>query len=349
MKRLLSVALLAALALPGTSLSGQNIPFTSDTFLGLPPNIHLGEVAGVATNSRGEIFVYTRTGNPTVTIGTARTVSHGGSRLFQFSSNGTYMRELGIGAYGLLFAQQVRVDPQDNIWIVDRLANQVISFDPNGRVRMVFGRKPEAMTIPTAPPPEPGTPPAPGRGNGSGTAGESFSRPTDVAWDSQGNIYVSDGYGNARIAKYTPEGRWIMNWGQRGAEQGQFDTPHGIAIDAEDNVYVADRGNERIQVFDTEGTFLRQITGVGAPSAICISPPPNQRLFVSNSNPTDNIDVAGEIYVLSLDGRILGQFGRAGKMLGEFGTVNAIDCRNADELLVGEVGNWRVQRVRLDL
>jgi DNA-binding beta-propeller fold protein YncE len=116
--------------------------------------------------------------------------------------------------------------------------------------------------------------------------------------------------------------------------------------DARGNVYVADRGNKRIQVFDNEGAFQRQISNVGAPMAICISPGAHQYLYSSNSNETNSMEV-GEIYRLELDGTVLGKFGSAGKLPKEFGTVNEIDCRNANELLVAEITNWRVQRLRL--
>ena len=180
-----------------------------------------------------------------------------------------------------------------------------------------------------------------------GTEGESFQGPTDVAWDSQGNFYVADGIRNARIAKYEPTGKWTMNWGTRGSGPGEFDVIHGIAIDAQDNVYVADHANRRIQVFDTQGNFRREMSGFGAPMAICITPAPNQVMYVSNSNPPDNLDVGGEIYKMELNGTIVGRFGTAGKQIGQFGTVNSIDCSEENELLVGELGNWRVQLVTL--
>ncbi len=373
MKRTLIFSIAAVLAVTGGVLSGQGavpaIQFDSNPSpLTMPDNIHLGEVAGVATNSRGDIYVYTRTGNPTITIGTARAVSHGGGRLFQFDRTGKYVREIGQGIYGFLQPQQVRVDAQDNIWVVDQMSTQVIKFDSNGRVQMVLSRKPEAMTVPAPkmtplptgiPVIQPDPPPAPagrggggGRGGGAaalpgaGAEGESFQRPTDVAWDAQGNIYVADGYGNSRVAKYDRNGKWIKNWGSRGTGEGQFNIVHGIAIDAQGNVYVGDEGNKRVQVFDTEGTFKTQFTNVGAPTALCLTRGAQPVLFVAHTGDADGMEDAA-IYKVDLKGNVLGRFGSAGKLPKEFGLVNSIDCRNENELLVGELANWRVQKIML--
>jgi len=318
------------------------IPYEAeDALSGFPDDIHIGEAAGVARNAAGEIFVYTRTGNPTLSLGTSRYMSHSGSRVFKFDSRGRYEREIGQEIYGALFAQQARVDRDDNIWIIDRMSGQVIKFDPAGRIQMVLSRKPESMRLPV-------DPAGGGRGRGRGpTEGESFRNPTDVAWDSRGNIYVTDGIGASRIAKYDPEGRFVTNFGGDGDGPGQFNGIRGIAVDTQDNLYVADEGNQRIQVLDANGNFRREMSGFGTPMAICITPAPNQMLYVSNSNPPDNIDIAGEIYEVRLDGTVTGRFGRAGKMIGEFGTVNSLDCKVPNDLLVGETGNWRVQRVHL--
>jgi hypothetical protein len=365
MKRPLNLLVAAAFTIGAGIVTAQTtaptIQFDSNPMpLSMPDNIHLGEVAGVATNSRGEIFVFTRTGNPTISIGTSRAVSHGGGRLFQFDRNGKYVREIGQGIYGFLQPQQVRVDAQDNIWVVDQMSTQVVKFDSNGRVQMILSRKPEAMTVPNArleplPTGIPVIQPVPegrgggGRGGGlpgAGAEGESFVRPTDVAWDADGNIYVADGYGNARVAKYDKNGKWIKNWGSRGTGPGQFNIVHGIAIDAQGTVYVGDEGNKRIQVFDRDGTFKTQFTNVGTPTALCITRGPQQVLYVAHTGDPDGMEDAA-IYKVDLKGAVLGKFGSAGKQPKEFGLVNSIDCRNENELLVGELSNWRVQKLTL--
>jgi 6-bladed beta-propeller len=305
--------------------------------LQLPNDIYLGEVGGVATNSRGDIFVYTRTGHPTVTIGTARPFAHGGSRLFQFDRTGRYVREIGKNTYGFMFAAQVRVDPNDNIWVVDQMTSMVMKFDPQGHVAMLLGRKAENVTVPARP----------ATGDGAGRPQDVFDRPTDVAWDAAGNIFVADGMGNARVAKFDKDGKFVKSWGKKGKDNGQFANVRSIAVDAQGNVYAADGGNKRIEVFDNDGNFKTAFTNVGNAQAICMTKGPTQMLYVSNSNPPDDIDRDGEIYKMKLDGTITGKFGRAGKLPKEFGTVNAIDCRTENTLYVGEIGNLRVQKLIL--
>jgi DNA-binding beta-propeller fold protein YncE len=342
MKRLMQVMLAAAL-IAGAPANAQKeapeIRFDSaPNPLQLPANLYLGEVGGVATNSRGDIFVYTRTGHPTITIGTARPFAHGGSRLFQFDKNGKFVREIGKDSYGFMFAAQVRVDPNDNIWVVDQMTNMVIKFDPQDHVAMLLGRKAEAENVPVRP----------GRGgDGAGQQTDLFSRPTDVAWDAAGNIFVADGLGNSRIAKFDKEGKFVKSWGKKGTAPGEFANVRSVAVDAQGNVYAADGGNKRIQVFDNDGKFKTAFADVGNAQALCLTKGANPVLYVSDSNPPDDIDRDGVIYRMRLDGTITGKFGRAGKVLKEFGTVNAIDCRNENTLYVAEIGNLRVQKLAL--
>jgi DNA-binding beta-propeller fold protein YncE len=327
----------------GSGLIAQNevpeIKFDSvPNALQLPSGMYLGEVGGVAANSRGDLFVYTRTGHPTITIGASRPFAHGGSRLFQFDRSGKFIRELGKDSYGFMVASQVRVDAGNNIWAVDEMTNMVIKFDPQGRIAMLLGRKAENVNVPASR----------GRGgNGAGQPTDLFDRPTDVAWDAAGNIFVADGLGNARVAKFDKGGKFVKSWGKKGNATGEFANVRSIAVDAQGNVYAADGGNKRIQVFDNDGNFKTAFNNVGNAQALCMTQGPNQVLYVSNSNPPDDIDVDGEIYKMRLDGTMIAKFGRAGKLLKEFGTVNAIDCRDEDTLYVGEIGNLRVQKLAL--
>jgi sugar lactone lactonase YvrE len=334
-----------------------DLPFESDAdVLQTPAGVYVGEVAGVGTNSKGQIFVYTRTGHPYATLGDNRTFARGGSRLFEFDRSGRFVRELGQDVYGFNAAIGLRVDPQDNVWTIDAAANQVVKFDPSGRIALVLGRKPEAIGVRPAQPAAaaPGGAGAGGGGGGhggaapgTGTPGSTFNRPTDVAWDRAGNIYIADGIGaNNRIAKFDKDGRFLEHWGSTGSGPGQFNGVKALAIDAQGNVYAADAGNKRIQVFDAKGTFTSEFAGIGTPLAMCITPGAPQFLYVSHAGDQDGMEDAA-IYKVRLDGTVVGRFGSAGKRPKEFGLANSLDCRGEDELLIGEMSNWRVQRVRL--
>jgi len=339
-------------AIPAFAQQTPEIPFHSvPDFLKLPPDLHLGEATGVAVNSKGHIFVFTR-GNST---GPAYGAS--AAQLLEFAPDGKFLHEIGHHLYAWSFAHTVKVDKDDNIWVTDKGSDMVIKFNPEGRVVMVFGRKQEASDEGTEPLKhvKPPLPPVDGM----------FRQVTDVAWDAAGNAYISDGYVNSRVAKIDKDGNWLKSWGEPGDQPGQFNTPHSIAVDARDNIYVADRGNRRIQVFDTDGKFLRVITidvpvdpnarpaignkptattgamAPGAPWAICITPGQNQVLYSSDGFP-------GRIYKLSLDGKVLGVFGKSGKQVGQFGWVHEIACLSENELYVAEVLNWRVQKLILE-
>jgi hypothetical protein len=310
----------------------QNVPEipydTVPNFLKLPPGLYLGEAMGVATNSKGHIFVYTRSAN---------------TRLFEFDQNGKYVREIGEGNYGFEFAHSVRVDPEDNIWAVDEGTNMVIKFNPAGRVVMLLGRRPEVIAGLLATTPGPRKP----------AEKYLFSRPTDVGWDPQGNIFVSDGYGNNRVVKYDKNGRFLTQVGSEkpGSEPGELNLPHGLSVDLQGNVYVADRSNNRMQVFDNDLKLKAVYDNIGTSWTTCVSPGPHQYLFTSNSNPNGNPpgswDITGEIYKMELDGRIIGKFGHASKQPGGFQVVHMMDCRNPNEILVAEIESWRVQKLLL--
>jgi DNA-binding beta-propeller fold protein YncE len=348
MKRMTQAVLIAGflIGIPAfAQTAAPEIAFIPADILKVPPDRLLGEVAGVATNSKGDIVVFTRTDDPSVSLGGSRTFQRGGTKMYEFDAGGKYMREIGKGLYGFLVAQQVRIDPQDNIWAVDAMSGMVMKFDPTGsKILMLMGRKPEAVEVPQGPP----RPPRANALPGQGAPQDLFDWPTDVAWDAAGDIFVADGLGaNTRVAKFDPVGKFIKSWGSKGSGEGQFADAHSLAVDADGNVYVADSGNKRIQVFDNNGNFKSQITGIGSPQALCLSGGSHPYLYSSNSNPQDDIDHGGEIYRLELNGTVVGRFGHAGKLPGEFGTVNEIDCRTPNTLYVAEIGNYRVQKLIL--
>jgi DNA-binding beta-propeller fold protein YncE len=340
------LALLAQQAAP-------EIPFDSvPNAVKLPEGMNLGEVSGVAVNSKGHIFVFSR-GN---TTGPAYGAS--AAQLLEFDKDGKYIREIGHNLYAWSFAHTVRIDKDDNIWAADKGSDMVIKFNPQGQVIMVFGRKQEASDEGTEPlrHPKPPLPPVDGM----------FRQVTDMAWDAAGDTFISDGYINARVAKYDKNGKWIKSFGEPGSGPGQLNTPHSIAIDAKGNVYVANRGNSRIEVFDGDGNYQRQIKisepfdyantvpimmnkppvdqtgtmGPGTPWTVCITPGPNQVIYASDAFP-------GRVYKISLDGKVLGMFGGTGRQLKQFGWVHEIACPSENEIYVGELLNWRMQKLML--
>jgi DNA-binding beta-propeller fold protein YncE len=366
-KRIVPIALVVL----ATSTSAQQpavpeIPFDSaPNFFKLPPDINFGEASGVAVNSKGEIAVFTRSNS-------AGGPAYGAtaSQVLLFDKTGKYLREVGKGLYAWSYAHTVRYDKDDNLWAVDKGSDMIVRLNPEGHVTMVFGRKKEASD--NAEPWErvnPPRPPVPGQ----------FRQPTDVAWDTDGSIYISDGYINARVAKFTKDGDWVASLGEPGGGKlGNLNTPHTIANDAKGFIYVGDRGNRRIQVIDPKtNTFVREIKidvpapsdvqpwmgakpnvaqllaadappgagtmAPGAPWAICITPPNaqgTQFLYSSDAYP-------GRVYKLSLDGKVLGWLGKSGHAMKQFGWIHEIACPSENEIYVAELLNWRVQKLTL--
>ena len=355
--------LIALIALLGTTAFAQqavpNIPFEGDiNFLKMPKDLYLGEVTGVAADAKGNVYVLNRGNTSGPAYGAAA------AQLLEFDRNGNFMREIGKNLYAWSYGHTVRIDKEHNIWATDKGSDMVVRFNQKGQVTMVFGRKQEASDRETAPL-EKHNPPLP-------HVDGLFRQVTDVTWDPAGNIYISDGYINSRVAKADKNGKWLKSWGQKGNKPGDFNTPHSIAADAQGNIYVADRGNRRIQVFDGEGNLLRVMTidvpfdeaaarpaignkpdvqklissgavltqTPGAPWALCITPGPNQVLYTSDAYP-------GRVYKMTLDGKILGVLGEAGKKPKQFGWIHEIPCPDENTLFGAGLLNWRVQKLTL--
>ena len=346
--KLLPLLLLAA---PLFAQSPPRIPFDSDMdFLKLPADMNFGEVLGITMNSKGGIVVLNHPGTATAgpLYGNATT------QLLEFDASGKFLKEIGKGVYGLGYGHSVRFDKHDNLWVVDKGTMSIMRFNPQYRVTMNLGRREEG--------PDEHHYPGGGRGAAAPVHIDGyFNGPTDIAWDSNDNMYISDGYQNSRVAKLDKHGDWIKSWGSRGRENGQFVLPHNIGVDRNDNVYVADRNNRRIQVFDAEGTWLRNITMVApydkkrhptlgnTPNAppdeaqawtICISNGPTQYLFTSDDNP-------GRFYKMNLDGKMMGYMGESGHEIGQFNWIHSIACPSENSILVADMNNWRVQKLTL--
>jgi DNA-binding beta-propeller fold protein YncE len=275
-------------------------------FLKFPSTIQMGEAAGVAVNSKGHVFVFNRGQHP----------------LMEFDAKGNFIRSIDEGLYGFVFPHFVRVDADDNIWAIDGGSGVIIKMDSNGKVLMLLGRRPE--------PSEAGQP--------IPLSNELFNRPTDVAFDAAGDIFVADGYGNSRIVKYDKNGKFVKTWGQRGVRPGEFNLPHSIAIDSNGLVYVADRENYRIQVFDTDGKFIKQWNSLGSPWTLCLTQGPKQTLYVADG-------YQNRIFKVDLDGNILGAYGETGRQLGQFINTHGLSCNADGDLFVAETRNWRVQKL----
>ena len=355
---MLALLLLGAAAPALATTDAPELKADFKDFVNMPTGMYIGEASGVAVNSKGHVFVFSRGNTQGPVYGSIA------AQLYEFDGNGKYLREIGHNLYGFGFAHTVRVDAHDNIWTTDKGTDMVVKFSPAGKVLMVLGRKVEAADYGTGgiqrvnPP----RPPIPGM----------FRQVTDVTWGPNDDIYVSDGYINSRVAMFDKDGNITGSFGEPGTGQGQFNTPHTIAADKDGNVYVGDRGNGRIQVFDASGKFLRMITQMndvtlpavihairqppaagatvtnhtispGAPWAVCITPPNKageQFLFSSDSYP-------GRIYKMKLDGTVLGTIGSSGKTLGHFGDIHELACPNENTVYAAEELNWRVQKITI--
>jgi hypothetical protein len=361
------IALIAFLSVaPQAQQAVPEIPFDSvPNFLKLPPDMNLGEASGVAVNSKGDVAVFTRSNS-------AGGPAYGAtaSQILLFDKTGKFLREIGRGLYAWSYAHAIRFDRDDNLWAIDKGSDMIVRFNPEGHVTMVFGRKKEASD--EAEPWTRVTPPRP-------PVNGQFRQPTDVAWDADGNIYISDGYINSRVAKFTKDGDWVASLGEPGGGKlGNLNTPHTISYDAKGFIYVGDRGNRRIQVIGPKtNTFVREIKidapvpadaqpwmgakpdvarllaadappgaatmAPGAPWAICVSAPNAQgQQFIYSSDA-----FPGRVYKLTLDGKLVGMLGKSGHQMKQFGWIHEIACPSENEIYVAELLNWRVQKLML--
>jgi len=256
-----------------------------------------------------------------------------------FDRDGSFLTSWGAGLFA--FPHVIRAARDNNLWIVDRDHAQMMLFDTSGKLLRTIGTKGFRSDT--------GVAPDYFKSDAFRSVthgGGPFNLPTDIDVAPSGELFVTDGYGNARVHKFAADGTHLFSWGEPGTGPGEFNLPRDITLGPDGLVYVVDGGNFRIQVFDADGKFKSEFGNIGTPLTMCMTRGATQYLYVSHAGDEDGMDDAA-IYKVGLDGKVLGKFGSAGKLPKEFGLANSIDCRNENELLVGEMTNWRVQKVTL--
>ncbi len=286
----------------------------------LPDGYVLGQVSGVGVDSHNHVFVFHRAHHSWMEKKNKELIDAPTILCFD---GGTGKLVASWGADRFLVPHGLRVDGDDNIWVTDVGLHQVFKFNHDGKLLVTLGDQ--------------RTP---------GLDSKHFNGPTDVAMARDGSIYVSDGYGNSRVAKFSPKGEFLFDWGRKGDKPGEFDTPHGVAIDSRGRVYVADRSNSRIQVFKGDGTFLTQwqSAGLGRPWAVTVGP--DGYLYVVDGGdlkprPPDR----ARILMLDLQGNILDQWGSFGNYDGQIYWGHDIAVGKNGDVYVGDVYHgMRVQK-----
>jgi DNA-binding beta-propeller fold protein YncE len=229
--------------------------------------------------------------------------------LAEYDEHGIYLRSIGEGLF--THPHGLRIDDDDNLWTTDDGSHLVLKVSPAGRVLIVLGRK--------------------------DVAAESdwlFNQPTDVAFGKNGEVYVSDGYGNSRIVKFDRDGNFLKSWGKYGTGPGEFNLPHTVAVDSQGNVYVGDRENKRIQIFDSDGNFLKEWNGIGYPYGLFISA--DQHVWMIDGG-------YDRIVEIDQNGKIIGALGEPGHAPGQFAWGHFLAVGKDGKIYVADVLNWRFQ------
>ncbi len=274
----------------------------------LPDTWSFVEATSVAVDGRDNVYVFNRGAHPVIV----------------FDRDGTFLRAWGEGTFRR--PHGVTIGPDDSLWLTDDQHHTIRQFTPEGKLLLTIG--------------DPDTP-------ASLQSGQPFNRPTHVALCPRtGDVYVSDGYGNSRVHKYDPRGRHLFSWGEPGTDPGCFNVPHNLATDAEGLVYVADRENHRVQIFDGRGQYLGQLNNLHRPCGLFADRRDGGRLYVGElgSDLAVNATVPNigqRVSVLSMKGDLVGRVGGRfpGEAPGEFIAPHGCAVDSRGDLYVAEV-SW---------
>lgn len=293
--------LLLTLTLPAFAelKSGPPLPYHPvPNWAQLPAGWNFGECAGVDVDRDDNVWVFNRGPHPVI----------------QFDKNGKMLQawsEVPVES-----AHSIRVDAEGNIWTIDVKAHRVLKSTPRGRILMMIGQV--------------------GAATGDNNSKDGFNRPTNIAFAPNGDLFVSDGYVNTRVVKFSSTGDYLKHWGQKGTADGEFNLVHDVTLDSAGRLYVADRDNKRVQIFDQNGTFLGKWTDVGVPWGLH---------YVKSENALYMCDgVNDRIIKLNTEGQILGVLGSHGKSPGKLDYPHNITVDSSGAIYVAEIKNWRVQK-----
>jgi peptidylamidoglycolate lyase len=285
----------------------------------LPEGFALGHVTGVAVDSHNHVFVFHRAEHSILGTTFDKPIASPAILCLEGAS-GKIVASWGAGIF--FNPHGLRVDRHDNVWATDIQLHQVFEFSHDGKLLMTLGEK--------------GVP---------GLDGTHFNKPTDVAVAPDGSFYVSDGYGNSRVAKFASDGKFLFDWGHKGSNPGEFDTPHGITLDQEGRVYVADRSNNRVQVFKGDGTFLHEwkSADLGRPWAVTVGP--DGYLYVVDGGdlhdwPPDR----NHLLKLDLHGNILEKWAAFGNYDGQLYWGHDVAVGRDGAVYAGDIIGRRVQK-----
>jgi sugar lactone lactonase YvrE len=271
--------------------------------LPIPPGLTMGAPASVAFDARGHLYLLTR----------------GAQAFFEFDENGKFVRAFGEGLFTR--SHGLHIDRDGNLWATDVGAHVVMKLSPQGQVLLTLGVMGEA-------------------GEWIEAAGSRrINQPNDVAIGRNGDVFVVQGHtpgamGDPRVLKFDRNGTFIRSWGGKGKEAGKFEVAHGIAIDAKGLLWVSDRENQRVQYYDPDGKFIREIKYAGVPCGLTIG---DQYIYMVNG-------FAGQLLRLDLDGKVLAAVGKPGTGLGEFGEAHYVAVSPKNEIYVADSVNAKVQK-----
>lgn len=295
-----------------------------DNWPKLPSTITLGNPAGIGIDKEQNIFVFCRAGREWPLFGSMPQTTISANTVLMLDRNtGAVLKSWGASTF--IMPHGLTVDDSDNVWVTDVALQQVFKFSHDGKLIMRLGEK--------------------------GVAGKDashFDQPTDVTVAKDGSFYVSDGYGNSRISKFSADGNFLFDWGVAGSKDSQFDVPHAVCLDDSGRVYVADRENNRIQVFDSYGRFIKQWTDESFGSICSVVFDKSSKKFVAVDDARFlKIRHAGsDVFIFDTTGKVQTRFGRSGDYKGSRSWYHDVAVDSEGNIYVGDILNDRVQKFK---